>query len=65
MSSRPRRARSVPRIFALPALLAVATNAGLVLGLTGDGAPDVLSWFLLSLPPAVVALAWARRGRAA
>lgn len=65
MSARPRRARSVPRIFALPALLAVATTAGLVLGLTGDGAPDILSWSLLSLPPLAVALAWARRDRAA
>ncbi|RXZ65018.1 hypothetical protein ETX26_09405 [Pelagerythrobacter rhizovicinus] len=50
-------------IFALPLVLFAASMAGLVLGLTGDGAPDVAAWVLLSLPLLAVLVAWRRRGR--
>ncbi len=60
---RQRRPRaSVWRVFAMPALLLVASIAGLVLGLTGDGLPDALSWALLSIPIILAAIAFARRG---
>lgn len=34
---------SIARVFAIPAVLLLASIAGLVLGLTGDGLPDALS----------------------
>jgi hypothetical protein len=43
--------------FAFPAIIAGLTLIGLIVALTGDGAPDVLSWFALALP--IVALGWA------
>lgn len=59
-----RRARQgLARIFALPLVLFAASMAGLVLGLTGDGMPDLAAWALLSLPVLAVAVAWRRRGR--
>ena len=45
--------------FAIPAILAALSLFGLVVALTGDGAPDALAWIALSLP--VVAVAWAIR----
>ncbi|WP_338241259.1 hypothetical protein [Aurantiacibacter hainanensis] len=59
---RRRRRAGVATVFAIPALLLVATVAGLVIGLTGDGLPDLLSWGLLALPLVVLARCWARRG---
>jgi hypothetical protein len=60
----PRRTRrGFAHVFALPLALFAASLAGLVLGLTGEGAPDVLAWTLLSLPVLAVAVAWRRRGR--
>ncbi|MGB3378838.1 hypothetical protein [Allopontixanthobacter sediminis] len=61
IKSRPRRA-SVARVLAVPAVLLVASIAGLVLGLTGDGFPDGLAWGLLSIPILAAVYAFARRG---
>ncbi|GGD57978.1 hypothetical protein GRI62_01800 [Erythrobacter arachoides] len=63
-AARHRRAASVsyPRVFAVPAALLLATLAGLVIGLTGSGARDVLAWVLVALPLFALAIAWARRG---
>ena len=63
----PARHRRVKRaslagVFAIPLALLVVTIAGLVTGLTGSGARDIVSWALLALPLLVLALAWARRG---
>lgn len=62
--SQGRRARQgLAGVFALPLVLFAASLAGLVLGLTGEGAPDVLAWAFLSLPVFAVCVAWRRRGR--
>lgn len=58
MSGRPLRL-----IFAWPLLLALASLAGLILGLTGDGVRDMLAWLLLGTVPVAVATAWLRRIR--
>lgn len=50
------------QVMAIPALMFVATIAGLVLGLTGDGLPDVLAWGLLFIPVILSVLAFMRRG---
>ena len=60
-SRRTRRA-SLAGIFAIPAALLVVTLAGLVIGLTGDGARNVLASVLLALPLLALAYAWRRRG---
>ena len=57
---RPRA--SLSRVLAVPALLLLASIAGLVLGLTGDGLPDALSWVLLSIPVLLLLTAFSRRG---
>lgn len=60
---RSRRARSsLTAVFAIPAALLVASIAGLVAGLTGDGWADALAWALLSIPILAAAIAFARRG---
>jgi hypothetical protein len=43
------------RVFGMPLLLGLATVAGLLSALLGQGVWHVLSWILLSLPIAVVA----------
>lgn len=48
-------------IFAWPLALGVATLAGLVLGLTGDGPRDIAAWALLGLAPLVILGALLRR----
>ena len=59
-----RRARqSLVAVFALPLVLFATSVLGLVLGLTGDGLPDVAAWVLLSLPILGVIVAWRRRGQ--
>ena len=63
----PARHRRVKRaslagVFAIPFALLAVTVAGLVIGLTGSGSRDFVSWALLALPLLVLALAWARRG---
>lgn len=65
MSAEPRLRRGSPattgRVLAIPFTLLLVTMAGLVIGLTGDGARDLLSWGLLLLPLLTLAAAWARR----
>ncbi len=57
------------RIFAVPALLAVLTAAGLISALLGDGVFDLASWICLAAP--LGAAGWAilsackQRGRRA
>ncbi len=59
----PRTARrSLARVFAVPLLLFAASVAGLVIGLTGNGWPDLAASALLSLPLLAAAIAWHRRG---
>jgi hypothetical protein len=51
------------RTFAVPALIALASLAGLFVALLGDGVFDFASWLTLAMP--VAAIAWAmvaRRG---
>ncbi len=55
--------RSVRVILGWPLVLAAASLAGLVLGRTGDGLPDISSWLLLGSLPVVIAAQWTRRGR--
>ncbi len=43
-------ARPGPSVFRIPLLLAALTVLGLVAGLLGDEALDVLAWFGLGLP---------------
>lgn len=52
----------IRRILAVPLLLAAASLAGVILALTGDGLRDAFAALLLTLPLAVFAIAWARRG---
>ncbi|NJC06641.1 hypothetical protein GGQ97_002434 [Sphingomonas kaistensis] len=47
--------------FALPAVLALLSLAGLLSALTGDGWRDLLSWTALSVP--LLAIAWAASRR--
>lgn len=58
-----RRRRGLAAIFAVPLLLAAASIAGLVIGLTGEGARDLAAWLLLALPLAAAGWAWMRRDR--
>ena len=56
-----RSSRSLPAVFAKPAVIAVATLAGLAAGLLGDGVYDGLAWLGLLVPVIVIVLALARR----
>ncbi|UUR08310.1 hypothetical protein [Sphingomonas glaciei] len=47
--------------FALPAILALLSLAGLVSALTGDGWRDFVSWAVLSMPLLATVWAVARR----
>lgn len=51
--------RGLRAIFAIPLLLALASIAGLVIALTGDGLRDAASWIALAVP--VLAVGWAMR----
>lgn len=53
--------RGLRAIFAIPLLLALASIAGLVIALTGDGLRDAASWAALAIP--VFAVGWAMRAR--
>lgn len=55
-----RRRQPLARIFAVPGLLALATLAGLVLALLGDGAWDVAADALLATPFAALVQCWRR-----
>jgi hypothetical protein len=46
-----------------PTAIALVTSVGLVAALVGDGVYDVVSWLTLSLPLAVLWVAWRRRVR--
>ncbi|MDS1139571.1 hypothetical protein RE432_03915 [Pusillimonas sp. SM2304] len=50
--------KSKKQIFFIPAVLALLTAFGLVAGLVGDGAYDLISWLALLAPVLVVAWAW-------
>ena len=56
-----RKRRRLAAIFAAPLLLALASLAGLVVALTGDGWRDAAAWLGLGLP--ALAVAWAMRAR--
>lgn len=56
-----KKRQSLRAIFAIPLLLALASVAGLVVALTGDGLRDAASWLALGIP--VVAVGWAMRAR--
>lgn len=47
--------------FALPAVLALLSLAGLIIALTGEGLRDILSWAALSAP--VLTVIWAASAR--
>jgi hypothetical protein len=53
MLARTNTSRSLRVVFAVPALLAVATAIGLVSALVGDGIWDLVSWMLLGIPVAL------------
>lgn len=54
--------RGVGRVLAVPLLLFAASLAGLAIGLTGDGWPDLAASALLFLPVLAAAIAWRVRG---
>ena len=56
-------AQRVRAILAVPLALAAITLAGLVIGLTGDGARNLAATTLAGLPLLVFARAWARAKR--
>jgi hypothetical protein len=47
--------------FAIPTLIALATTAGLIVALTGDGWRDAVSWVALAIP--ILTVGWAYRAR--
>ena len=53
--------RSLRVVFIKPALIGVATLAGLAAGLLGDGVYDGLAWLGLLVPVVVIAGALSRR----
>ena len=53
---------SYGRVFAMPLILVLATLAGLISVLTGDGGREWLGLLLTALPLLALVLAWARRG---
>jgi hypothetical protein len=52
--------RNAFRVFGVPAVLAIASAAGLISALLGDGIWDMLSWFALGAPLTVIAWFGAR-----
>ncbi|MBL0914820.1 MAG: hypothetical protein IBJ13_04700 [Sphingopyxis sp.] len=56
-----KRGNGLRAIFAVPLLLALASFAGLIVALTGDGLRDAASWLALAIP--VFAVGWAMRAR--
>lgn len=62
MSPPVRTRRSLAQIFGVPFAMFFFTLAGLIIGLTGEGARDLLSWLLLSFPLLAAVFSWTRRG---
>lgn len=63
MKRRLARRQSLRAVFAIPAVLGIATATGLVLGLVGDGWWDAAAWLLLVLLPLSLVVAWRGRDR--
>lgn len=61
MNHRTRHRQSNAQVFAWPAAIGLAAIAGLVLGLTGDGARDLAAWILVGIAPLTLAAALLRR----
>lgn len=59
MTRLPRRTHR--RTLVIPGLIAVATLVGLVAGLLGDGANDLIAWLGVGLPLAVIGLFLTKR----
>lgn len=57
----PRRGRSLPAIFAVPALLAGASVAGLILALLTDGPLDLLWSMVVAAPLLAIGQSLIRR----
>lgn len=55
--------RTLRQIFAAPLALAAVTAGGLVAALIGDGVWDALSWIMLGVPLAALAVFVSRAGR--
>jgi F0F1-type ATP synthase assembly protein I len=53
--------QSAIRIFAIPALVALASGAGLAGALVGDGVSDTFASALVALPAAIFCVCLARR----
>ncbi|MCA0978795.1 hypothetical protein LCM19_10505 [Qipengyuania flava] len=53
--------RKPSAIFAIPLLIGMALLAGLILGLTGEGARDALAWALAGLAPVTLFFGLLRR----
>jgi len=53
--------QSAVRIFAIPALVALASAAGLAGALAGDGVSDMFAAALVAVPPAIFCACLARR----
>ena len=53
--------RSAAEVLAIPLMLFAASLAGLVIGLAGDGWPDLAASILLFLPLLAAGLAWRAR----
>ena len=55
--------RSALQAFAIPIVLGVLSAVGLIAALLGDEAWDIVSWFALGVPCAVMAWFWFGAGR--
>ena len=58
-----RQAKSMREIFAIPAVIGVASGAGLIMALIDDGWWDAAGWIGLGIAPALAALYLMRRRR--
>lgn len=63
MNTRTRHRQSALQVFAWPLVIGLAAIAGLVLGLTGEGLPDIAAWLLVGFVPAVAISRAVRRAR--